>query len=84
MSVYWCSPLRVLSASARSFFLFLPYLRTMDKKAQKRIDLLNKKMKDIQQRLAGARKQMDDPTEVRQLEADLAAAKAEVEKLKAT
>jgi hypothetical protein len=56
----------------------------MDKKAQKRIDLLNKKMKDIQQRLAGARKQMDDPTEVRQLEADLAAAKAEVEKLKAT
>ena len=56
----------------------------MDKKAQKRIDLLNKKMKDIQQRLAGARKQMDDPTEVRQLEADLAAAKAEVEKLKAS
>jgi hypothetical protein len=56
----------------------------MDKKAQKRIDLLNKKMKDIQQRLAGARKQMDDPGEVRQLEADLAAAKAEVEKLKAS
>jgi hypothetical protein len=56
----------------------------MDKKAQKRIDLLNKKMKDIQQRLAGARKQMDDPGEVRQLEADLAAAKVEVEKLKAT
>ncbi len=56
----------------------------MDKKAQKRIDLLNKKMKDIQQRLAGARKQMDDPGEVRQLEADLAAAKAEVEKLKNT
>ncbi len=27
----------------------------MDKKAQKRIDLLNKKMKDIQQRLAGAK-----------------------------
>jgi predicted nucleic acid-binding Zn-ribbon protein len=56
----------------------------MDKKAKKRIDLLNKKMADIQQRLAGARKQMDDPTEVRQLEADLAAAKAEVERLKAS
>ena len=56
----------------------------MDKKAQKRIDLLNKKMKDIQQRLAGARKQMDDPGEVRQLETDLAAAKAEVEKLKSS
>ena len=53
----------------------------MDKKSQKRIELLNKKMKDIQLRLA-ARKQMDDPGEVRQLETDLAAAKAEVEKLK--
>jgi predicted nucleic acid-binding Zn-ribbon protein len=56
----------------------------MDKKAKKRIDLLNKKMADIQQRLAGARKQMDDPSEVRQLEKDLAAAKEEVEKLKAS
>jgi hypothetical protein len=56
----------------------------MDKKAKKRIDLLNKKMADLQQRLAGARKQMDDATEVRQLEADLAAAKAEVEKLKSS
>jgi predicted nucleic acid-binding Zn-ribbon protein len=56
----------------------------MDKKAKKRIDLLNKKMADIQQRLAGARKQMDDPGEVRQLEKDLAAAKDEVEKLKAS
>ena len=40
----------------------------MDKKAKKRIDLLNKKMVDIQQRLAGARKQMDDASEVQQLE----------------
>jgi hypothetical protein len=56
----------------------------MDKKAKKRIDMLNKKMNEIQQRLAGARKQMDDPAEVHQLEADLAAAKAEVEKLKSS
>ena len=54
----------------------------MDKKAQKRIDLLRKKINDLQQRLAGARKQMDDPDEVRQLETDLAAAKEEIEKLK--
>ena len=34
----------------------------MDKKAQKRIDLLNKKMKDIQQRLAAhANKWMTPP-----------------------
>jgi peptidoglycan hydrolase CwlO-like protein len=54
----------------------------MDKKAQKRIELLRKKINDTQQRLAGARKQMDDPSEVEQLEAEIAAAKAEIEKLK--
>lgn len=56
----------------------------MDKKAQKRIELLQKKIKDLQQRLAGARKQMDDPAEVLQLETDIAAAKDEIEKLKAS
>jgi hypothetical protein len=56
----------------------------MDKKAKKRIDLLHKKIADIQQRLAGARKQMDDPDEVRQLEVDLAAAQQELEKLKSS
>ena len=54
----------------------------MDKKAKKRIDLLRKKINDLQQRLAGARKQMDDATEVRQLETELAAAQQEIEKLK--
>jgi len=54
----------------------------MDKKAKKRIDLLNKKVGDLKQRLAGARKQMDDPREVAQLEADLAATQQEIEKLK--
>jgi peptidoglycan hydrolase CwlO-like protein len=54
----------------------------MDKKAQKRIELLRKKINDLQQRLAGARKQMDDPDEVRQLESDLAAAKQEIEKIR--
>ena len=54
----------------------------MDKKAKKRIELLNKKIADLQQRLAGARQQMDDVGEVAQLETQLAAAKAEIEKLK--
>jgi hypothetical protein len=54
----------------------------MDKKAKKRIELLNKKVGDLKQRLAGARKQMDDPREVRQLETELAAAQDEIEKLK--
>ena len=43
---------------------------------------LRKKISELQPRLAGARKQMDDPDEVRKLEAELAAAQAEIEKLK--
>ena len=54
----------------------------MDKKAKKRIELLRKKISDIQPRLAGAKKQLDDPEEVHKLEAELAAAQAEIEKLK--
>jgi hypothetical protein len=56
----------------------------MDKKAKKRIELLHKKINDIQQRLAGARKQMDDPGEVAQLESELAIAQQEIEKLKSS
>ena len=56
----------------------------MDKKAKKKIELLRKKINDIQQRLAGARKQMDDPGEVAQLESELTAAQQEIEKLKAS
>jgi predicted nucleic acid-binding Zn-ribbon protein len=56
----------------------------MDKKAKKRIDLLRKKIGDLQPRLAGAKQQLDDPEEVRKLEAELAAAQAEVEKLKSS
>jgi len=56
----------------------------MDKKTKKRIDLLHKKINDFQQRLAGARKQMDDPREVQQLESELAAAQQEIEKLKSS
>jgi hypothetical protein len=53
----------------------------MDKKAKKRIDLLRKKIGDLQPRLAGAKKQLDDPDEVRKLETEIAAAQAEIAKL---
>ncbi len=56
----------------------------MDKKAKKRIELLRKKIGDLKPRLAGARQQMDDPREVQQLESELAAAEAEIEKLKSS
>ena len=54
----------------------------MDKKAKKRIDVLNTRITTMRQQLAGARKQMDDPEEVKNLEKQLAAADAELAKLK--
>jgi predicted nucleic acid-binding Zn-ribbon protein len=56
----------------------------MDKKAKKRIEVLRKKIADLQPRLAGAKKQTDEPDEVVKLETELAAAQAELEKLKAS
>lgn len=56
----------------------------MDKKAKKRIDLLNQRLAKLRQQLAGAKKQMDDPDEVQRLEREIADAEAEVEKLKAS
>jgi hypothetical protein len=57
-------------------------LGAMDKKAKKRIDLLNKKLVDLRQRLAGAKKQMDDPDEVRLLEKQISDAQREIDELK--
>lgn len=54
----------------------------MDKKAKKRIDLLNQKLQKLRQQLAGARKQMDDPEDVRRLEREVEQVTAELEKLK--
>jgi DNA-binding FrmR family transcriptional regulator len=53
----------------------------VDKKAKKKQDVLRQRLQKLNQQLAGARKQMDDPEEVRRLEGDIAAAKAELEKL---
>ena len=56
----------------------------MDKKAKKKQDILHQRLQKLQQQLAGARKQMDDPGEVAQLESELTAAQQEIEKLKAS
>lgn len=55
---------------------------TMDKKAKKKIQALNQRIQKLRQQLAGARKQMDDPQELKTFEEQLAAAEAEVAKLK--
>ena len=49
----------------------------MDKKAKKRIDLLQDRLQKLRQQVAGAKKQMDDPSEVRRLEQEIAAAESE-------
>lgn len=54
----------------------------MDKKAKKKIDALNLRMQTLRQRLAGAKKQMDDPAELKSIQEQLAAAEAELKKLK--
>jgi len=56
----------------------------MDKKAKKRIEILRKKVRDLQPRLAGAKQQMDDPQEVEQFAQQIAAAQQEIAKLKAS
>ena len=56
--------------------------RLMDKKAKKRIDLLQNKLQTLRQQLAGAKRQMDEPSDVARLEAEIAAAEKEVRELK--
>ena len=54
----------------------------MDKKAKKRIDLLNTRLQKLRLQLAGAKKQMDEPAEATRLEKEMAEVNAELEKLK--
>lgn len=56
----------------------------MEKKAKKRIDVLQQRLQKLQQQLAGARKQMDEPEEVRTLERQVSDVVAELERLKST
>jgi DNA-binding FrmR family transcriptional regulator len=54
----------------------------MDKKIKKKAHVLRQRIQTLQQQLAGARKQMDDKEELKLIEQQLAAAEAELEKLK--
>ena len=54
----------------------------MDKKDKKRIEVLQQKIAKLQQQLAGAKKQPDDPADIPRLEKELAAAHAELSQLK--
>jgi hypothetical protein len=56
----------------------------MDTKAKKRLELINQKLQSLRLKLAGARKQTDEPGEVRALEKEIATLEAEAAKLKAS
>ena len=56
----------------------------MDKKAKKRIQTLNQRIQKLRQQMAGSKQQMDDPDELKLLEQQIAAAEAELTKLKAS
>ncbi len=54
----------------------------LDKKAKKRIEVLRQRIQKMNQQLAGAKQQDDEPGEVERLEQEIADSKAEIEKLK--
>jgi DNA-binding FrmR family transcriptional regulator len=54
----------------------------MDKKVKKKTHVLQQRIQMLRQQLAGAKKQMDDPAELKSLEQQLAAAEAELAKIK--
>ena len=56
----------------------------MDKKVKKKMHVLKQRIQVLQQQLAGVKKQMDDPAELKSLEQQLAAAEVELAKIKNT
>jgi len=56
----------------------------MDKKAKKRVEVLRKKITQMQQLLVAAKQQPDDPDEPARIQADIEKAQVEMHKLKAS
>jgi len=54
----------------------------MDGKAKKRLEIIKPKLQLLRQKLAGAKRQNDEPGEVRRLEQEIAALEAEAAKLR--
>ena len=56
----------------------------LDKKQKKRIEVINKKLKTLRPRLAGAKEQADEPDEVKQLEDEINSLEAEGKEIRAS
>ena len=56
----------------------------MDKKHKKKLDKIRQQLQTLRQKLAGAKKQPDEPGEAERLEQEIAALEAQAEQLKAS
>jgi DNA-binding FrmR family transcriptional regulator len=54
----------------------------MDKKAKKKTHVLQQRIQQLRQQAAGMKKQLDDPQELKLVEQQLAAAEAELAKIR--
>jgi cob(I)alamin adenosyltransferase len=59
-----------------------PSPEIMDNKAKKRLEVIRTKVHQLKQQLAGAKKQNDDPEEVRRFEEEIKKLEAEATKLR--
>ncbi|MDA9858208.1 hypothetical protein N9D23_08805 [Rubripirellula sp.] len=57
---------------------------SVDKKAKKRLDVINKKLQTLRVQLAGSKAQADDLAELKQFEDDIAKLEAEAKELKSS
>jgi hypothetical protein len=55
---------------------------TMDRRTKKKIEVLGRKLTNLRQQLAGARRQTDEPQEVERLEAEVSRIEADLKRLK--
>jgi hypothetical protein len=54
---------------------------TLDRKQKKQLEPARKRLQQMQQRLAGARKQPDDPGEIERLEREIAAEEENIRRI---
>jgi len=52
-----------------------------DRRDKRRLESLRAQLRDLQRRLAGARKQPDDPREIQQLEQEVKAVQSEIDRI---
>ena len=66
------------------WYFLLVGSESLDKKAKKRAEVLRKKISQLQQLLAAARQQPDDPDEPARLQGELEKAQSELHELKSS